>query len=441
MDDLAEQDRAEATRVGRPNRRATPFPPVDLQHTVFPDAPVQFDDAVLAFKRPVLAGVGGELVQDQADRLDGRRTQDDGRTFQAALPRLNVGGEFTFDRGGELGSLPSAVRQQRVGARQGRDAALHGCREPFLGIGAGQADQGACDRQRVLGAMVHFPGQQVAGVLGGAALADVPQDHRRQMFAADFDMRDGRLDRKFLAIGPQAADGPEGAHLAVGHARLDEVPDMSFVRPAQPFGHEHGERLVDRFFSGQPKHLLGGGIEQDDPVPLVHSDDGVHGRLDDALEPAPCSAKLLIEGRRPLREVAQDDRRQPVGSYRGKRDRSFDREFITVGAQAADRDQGRRQRISHPGLAKAADETVVAISTRHREELRDLGPHGLSGQAPEHQLSSRIEQHDMLALIHRDHRILHRSQYSVEAYLILRVQGIIHSSAPQRIPLRYRTMI
>ncbi len=315
LDDLAQQYGAESARRRDLDRRAAALSPVELQTALGPDAPGQLDDPVFMLQRSILAGIGREFMQHQADRLDGGRAKDHGRSIHPALPGLDIGGQFAFDRGGEFGPLPAAVRQQRVRARQGRDAPLNGLCEAFLGVRAGQADQRPGDCQRVLGAMVHFPGEQVPGVLGGAPLTDVPQDHRRQMLAAHLDMRNRRLDREFLAIGPEAADGAEGAHLAVGHARLGEVPDVVVVRRAQPLGHEHGERLVDSLFAGQPEHPLGGGVEQDDAVALIDRDDRIHGGIDDALKPASGSAKLLVEDRRPLGDVAQDDRRQPLGSY------------------------------------------------------------------------------------------------------------------------------
>ena len=63
-------------------------------------------------------------------------------------------------------------------------------------------------------------------LLSVQTLGDVAQDDGEELLPADLGLRNGRLDREFLAIGAKAAEGAEMAHCAAGHTAFAELPQV-----------------------------------------------------------------------------------------------------------------------------------------------------------------------------------------------------------------------
>jgi hypothetical protein len=95
-------------------------------------------------------------------------------------------------------------------------------------------------------------------------------------------LRDGGLDRELLAIGPQAAEGPQMAHGAGGLAGLAEVADVLPVRLAETVRDEPLDVRAQGLGRRAAEHLLRRRVEQDNLLVLADGDDRIHRRIDEA---------------------------------------------------------------------------------------------------------------------------------------------------------------
>ncbi len=326
-----------------------------------------------------------------------------------------------------------------MGAAERRDPSAHGDDEILLGGGAGQRDHGLDDAERILGPVVDLPGQQVAGVLIGLALGDIPQDHRGKRRAAHLHLGNGGLDGEFLPVGAQAADRPERPHAAVGDAGRLEPGDMLAMAGAMALGHQALDGRADGLRRGDAEHPFGGGIEQHDPLLLVDRDEGVHRRLDDALH-SKAAFRQGVLGRFAFGDVAQDHRGQPFAADIDLRDRSLDGEFATVGAQAVDRPQGPHLAGGDAGFGEAMDMLGVGGPVALRNEPGDGFAQGLLRGQAEHALRGGIEQDDPLGVVDGDDPVHGRGHdpfkpahgFDRVSRSLGRSDGRFHETAPPR---------
>ena len=98
------------------------------------------------------------------------------------------------------------------------------------------------------------------------------------------DLRNGRLDRKFLAAGANPHNHTQRAHLTRGNARPAEFPDMFRMHAAKALGDQAVQPPSQHVLRAPLEHVLRSLIEQDNLVPFIDRDDGIHGRLHNAFE-------------------------------------------------------------------------------------------------------------------------------------------------------------
>src|SRR5258708_23237169 len=85
----------------------------------------------------------------------------------------------------------------------------------------------------------------------------------------------------------------------------------SDVGRAEPCRNKTVQRLADGFGSAAAEHVLRGGVEQDDALPGIDSDDCVHCRVDNGLEPG----LVAGEARRASRDHEPDQGVEPTDRY------------------------------------------------------------------------------------------------------------------------------
>jgi len=124
------------------------------------------------------------------------------------------------------------------------------------------------------------------------AFGNIAQHHCVEACVAVRDLRNGRLQRKFLAVGAQTPQHALGAHLPVGHACHPELFDVTRVRRAKPLGDEAIERRADRIHDGTAEHLFRHRIEDDDALMFVDGDDRLLRSPDDGHHPGFAHAGL-----------------------------------------------------------------------------------------------------------------------------------------------------
>jgi hypothetical protein len=131
--------------------------------------------------------------------------------------------------------------------------------------------------------MIDLAGKHQPRLLVRHALGDIAQDHCPEPLAIDLDLRDRGFDGEFLTIGAQAVDRAERPHAPAGDAGIAEAVDVHLMRFAIPFRDEARDRLAERVFLPDTEHQLGGGIEENDILVLIDSDDRT---VDDTFQPA-----------------------------------------------------------------------------------------------------------------------------------------------------------
>src|SRR5262249_752581 len=123
------------------------------------------------------------------------------------------------------------------------------------------------------------------------ALGDVALNEGIKLPASDFDFRDRSLDRKLRAV---RAKRDERSHRPARAAGFAEAADEFGVRVAKAFRDEAVERLPQGFGGRAAEHPLRRLVEKDDALVFINSDNRVHRRGDDAIQP------LLAFEQRPL---------------------------------------------------------------------------------------------------------------------------------------------
>ncbi len=197
-----------------PNPRVAGFstggPPVS-DHTIFRRlawfSQLTCSRPDLRRQRAVFGGIGDEFVQGQGNRLCGGGQQLDFRTGQHDLFARRIRRELFVDQSLYFSALPARQRQHGVYPRQRIDPALDRANVGRHVFAARQPDDGLRQRQRILGAVIDFPGQQVLTFFGLLALGDVNGD---------------------------AADANHAAVLVGARGRRSDAPAYLATRPDDP---------------------------------------------------------------------------------------------------------------------------------------------------------------------------------------------------------------
>src|SRR5208283_1054065 len=103
-------------------------------------------------------------------------------------------------------------------------------------------------------------------------LGNVPQNHRKYLLAVELHMRDGGFQRKFLSIPPCSKDSIALPHLTPGDFRRPEFAHVVLVGGPVAGRNEFFDELPERLDFRATEHLLGGGIEENYVLLLVHGD-------------------------------------------------------------------------------------------------------------------------------------------------------------------------
>jgi hypothetical protein len=198
-----------------------------------------------------------------------------------------------------LGDEPVERRAQRLLARAG---------EHLLGGGVEQHDALVVvdGDHRVHGGVEDAPQPRLAPRdhrRVAHAPRDVAQDHRVELVALLDVLRDRGLDRELGAVGAQRVEHRLPAHGARGHAGLPELAHVPRVGGAEALRDQHLDRLSDHRRARPAEGAFGGGVELHHALRLVHGDDRVHGRLDDAADPRLGLSKGVL-GHAPLLALA-----------------------------------------------------------------------------------------------------------------------------------------
>ena len=165
-----------------------------------------------------------------------------------------------------------------------------------------------------------------------------------------------------------------------GGSRLAETVQVLGVRRAEALGDEPRQRRADRLLARAAEHLLGRLVEEHDVLALVHGDDRVHRRIEDAAQPRLAAREQLL-GAHALGHVAQDHGEQLAAVLDVLRDRGLDGKLLAVGAQAV-----KHHLRSHParggrGGAEALDMPLVsAAETLRKQHVEALAEHRARGQ-------------------------------------------------------------
>ena len=119
--------------------------------------------------------------------------------------------------------------------------------------------------------------------LGLVAGGDVPQDGGIKFPTAHLHLRDRSLDGEFPAIRAQAPDGSRRAHAATGSGDSEGF-HIHRVPRAEAGGDQASEGLTEHLRGVPAEHSLCGGVHTDDCLGCIYSNNGVHRRIDEAVE-------------------------------------------------------------------------------------------------------------------------------------------------------------
>src|SRR6185437_9799225 len=134
-----------------------------------------------------------------------------------------------------------------------------------------------------------------------------------------------------------------------------EALDVARVRPAKTLGEEHLDALAEHGRARPAEDALGGAVEEHHPLLLVHRDDRVHRRLDDAAHAGLGTAKREVRhlplGELPVDEEEARERRHAAHRRGGEEhlvavpveDRRDDRNRRRETGDADERPQQRRE--------------------------------------------------------------------------------------------------
>ncbi len=114
-------------------------------------------------------------MQGERQRLGSARLERNVRPadrYSLSIPRA-VWSKLLVDEAREIGALPAALCEQRVGTRQRGDAPVDGGDVRLDGIGTGQVNDRLNQRQGVARPVIHLARQQSLAFLGVLAIGDV----------------------------------------------------------------------------------------------------------------------------------------------------------------------------------------------------------------------------------------------------------------------------
>ncbi len=112
------------------------------------------------------------------------------------------------------------------------------------------------------------------------ALRNVADDTREQDIAFFAHLSEGELQRELLAVlaQPRELDRTLVHHVCL--ATPEVTAEARLVRPAEPLGHEHPQRLPDGFLRRVAEDALRSGVERADQTVSRHGQDRIGGRVD-----------------------------------------------------------------------------------------------------------------------------------------------------------------
>jgi len=155
-------------------------------------------------------------------------------------------------------------------------------------------------------------------LLVAPALGDIPQNHDGVLGAVQLYLGYRGFDREFLSVGTYAGEQevlPRRAHGGTGVVNLDHAPLLPRLETA---GNETADVGADRLCARAAEYPLRRCVEQQDALFPVQSDDGVHGGLDDGMQPLLrldyhrlqflIQVQLVREPQRDYREKCRDHR-------------------------------------------------------------------------------------------------------------------------------------
>src|SRR4051794_993234 len=142
------------------------------------------------------------------------------------------------------------------------------------------------------------------------SLRNVPEDHGKQLCAANGCLGNGSLDRKFSAICAQSPRHTEVTHAATGYTGFREAADVCSVFGTETFRDKTIDRTSDGIGSRTTEDILGCWIKEKDAVLHIYGNDRVHGRLHETCETFPALLQRL-------------PRKLPRGDVLGKDKNSF----------------------------------------------------------------------------------------------------------------------
>ena len=231
-------------------------------------APAHANAAFLRREGAVLRGVGGELVEDQAEgerfgRRERHRRSPDGVAVRAVRAQLQ------HDDVVQIRAAPDRLGQQIVGRRQGQQPRFEGRLEGFRiragaqGLGGDRLHRG----QGVLHPVIQFVQQELLLLLGPDSIGDVAafdEDAPRRAAGVE-DRLEDEVDEAFLGCGVRRTlqhDAGRGA-------------DIGLSRPHH-LGEDVGEGLSLEFGHGLHQRPADQGAVADQLlVGVVHQPEGV----------------------------------------------------------------------------------------------------------------------------------------------------------------------
>ena len=184
-------------------------------------------------RAPYFAELVTSSCSASATRLRRRRLELDLRTGQFDLVAGGIGRQLLVDQFSDFGALPARQRKHGVHPRQRVDPPFDRTDIGLHVLAARQPDDGLRQRQRVLGAVIDLPRQQVLPLLGLLALGDIDGD------AAD-------ADDVAALVGARRRRAGAPAHLAV---RPDDA-EFRLVRFRCPWRSWPTPRAIHRTSSG-----------------------------------------------------------------------------------------------------------------------------------------------------------------------------------------------
>ena len=127
---------------------------------------------------------------------------------------------------------------------------------------------------------VGFVGEGVKLRFGAHPLADIAQDDGEQFALGGVQLRNGGLNRKFLAIGAQAIKHCCVTHAPRGAAGAFKLPHMHGVSGAKAQWHQLIKAHARHVGTTAAKHLLSSLVIEHDTVRGIQRNDGVHRRIE-----------------------------------------------------------------------------------------------------------------------------------------------------------------